>query len=149
MKALVSGLAVLLTTCSVIAVSADLFRSVPAFLLYTEQYLAALLALALPLIYLHVPAGAGRARQGPVPSGYDMLAALLGFLLRRRRMASSGSRHCRNWWRSGSVGMVILVVAGLVILLVLGGSSPHHRECVGLYDRRVFRSRTLRWRAAG
>src|SRR3954454_19625640 len=77
MKTLVNGLAVLLT-CSVIAVSTDLFRNA-GLSLYTEQYLAALLALALPLIYLHVPAGVGRSRTGPVP-WYDIIAAILGLL---------------------------------------------------------------------
>jgi hypothetical protein len=49
-----------------IAWSADLFRSV-GLIFYTEQYLGGMLAIALPLVYLHVPAGKGRARQGPVP----------------------------------------------------------------------------------
>src|SRR3954454_8704003 len=77
MKTLVNGLAVLLT-CSVIAVSADLFRRA-GLSLYTEQYLAGLVALALPLIYLQVPAAAGRPRVGPVPR-FDVLAAIAAFL---------------------------------------------------------------------
>src|SRR5215213_10598842 len=77
MKTLVNSLAVLLT-CSVIAVSADLFRRA-GLSLYTEQSLAGLLALALPLIYLHVPAGQGRTRTGPVP-WFDILAAIVAFL---------------------------------------------------------------------
>jgi TRAP transporter 4TM/12TM fusion protein len=114
MKKLVNALAVLLT-CAVIAVSADLFRSA-GLSLYTEQYLAALLAIALPLIYLHVPAGAGRARTGPVP-WYDLLAAAAGFLacvyvvMRFPPLSELVSE--RPW--DG------LLVAGLMILLVLEG----------------------------
>jgi TRAP transporter 4TM/12TM fusion protein len=69
----VNGLAVTLT-CAVIALAADLFRAAGA-MLYTEQYLAGLLALAMPLLFLHVPAEGGRARRtGPVP-WYDVVAA--------------------------------------------------------------------------
>ena len=114
MKAFVNALAVLLT-CSVIAVSADLFRNV-GLSLYTEQYLAALLALALPLIYLHVPAGTGRSRTGPVP-WYDMVAAVLGFLCSIYvvfRFPPLSELVAERPWDG-------LVVAGLMILLVLEG----------------------------
>jgi TRAP transporter 4TM/12TM fusion protein len=77
MRRLVNVLAVLLT-CSVIAVSADLFRRF-GISLYTEQYLAGLTAIALPLLYLHVPISGGRKREGPVP-WYDVLAAAVAFL---------------------------------------------------------------------
>jgi TRAP transporter 4TM/12TM fusion protein len=114
MKTLVNSLAVLLT-CSVIAVSADLFRRA-GLSLYIEQYLAGFLALALPLIYLHVPAGAGRTRTGPVP-WFDILAAVLGFLcsvyvvLRFPPLSELVSE--RPW--DG------LIVAGIMILLILEG----------------------------
>src|SRR5258706_5973594 len=64
MKRLVEILAVALT-CGAIALSADLFR-VAGLSLYTEQVLAGLLAIATPLVFLHVSAGGGsrRARAG-------------------------------------------------------------------------------------
>ena len=63
-------------TCGVIALSADLFRR-GGLSLYTEQYLAMLLAVAMPLLFLHVPARGGReGRTGPVP-WYDALAAIV------------------------------------------------------------------------
>jgi TRAP transporter 4TM/12TM fusion protein len=73
----VSILAVALT-CGIIALAADLFRRV-GLALYAEQYLSGLLALALPLIFLHVPAGGGRkGRVGRVP-WYDLVAAIVSF----------------------------------------------------------------------
>src|SRR5262252_6584136 len=64
MKGLTNFIAVLLT-CAVIAITADLFR-MAGLSLYTEQYLAGLMALALPLLYLHVPArGRRSSRTGP------------------------------------------------------------------------------------
>jgi TRAP transporter 4TM/12TM fusion protein len=73
MSKIVNALAVLLT-CSVLALAADMFRRL-GLALYAEQYLAALLALAMPLVFLHVPAKGGRGgRTGPVP-WYDILAA--------------------------------------------------------------------------
>ena len=65
-------------TCGVIGLSADLFRKA-GLSLYTEQYLAGLLAIAMPLLYLYVPAKGGReGRTGPVP-WYDILAAIASF----------------------------------------------------------------------
>ena len=57
--------------------AADLYREV-GIVIYTEQYLAAMLAIAVPLIYLAVPLGGQRRRQGRVP-WYDLAAAFLGF----------------------------------------------------------------------
>ena len=65
-------------TCVSIAWSLDLYRDF-GLLLYTEQYLGAMLALALPLVYLHVPAEQGRQRSAPVP-WYDVIAAVIGFM---------------------------------------------------------------------
>ena len=75
---IVSVFAILLTL-GAIAWGADLFRAV-GLVLYTEQYLGGMLALAFPLVYLAVPAGVERFRQGTVP-WYDKLAALAGFLV--------------------------------------------------------------------
>jgi TRAP transporter 4TM/12TM fusion protein len=73
MPAVVNALAVLLTS-AVIGVAADWFR-LAGFVLYTEQYIAGLLAIAMPLLFLHVPARGGRGgRSGPVP-WYDLVAA--------------------------------------------------------------------------
>ena len=78
MASLVNILAVALT-CGVIALSADLFRRV-GLALYTEQYLAGLLALVMPLLFLRVPARGGRKpRAAPVP-WYDILAAIASFV---------------------------------------------------------------------
>jgi TRAP transporter 4TM/12TM fusion protein len=76
MKALVNVLAVALTLGG-IALSADVFRTL-GLSLYTEQYLSALLAIATPLVFLHVSARGERGRKGPVP-WYDALAALVAF----------------------------------------------------------------------
>ncbi|MDH4188807.1 MAG: TRAP transporter fused permease subunit, partial [Betaproteobacteria bacterium] len=75
---LVSILAVALT-CGIIALAADLFHRF-GLSLYSEQYLAGLIALALPLLYLRVPAGGGRkGRSGSVP-WYDLAAAVVSFV---------------------------------------------------------------------
>jgi len=77
MRIVISVLAVTLT-CGVVGLSADLFRKA-GLSLYTEQYLAGLLALAMPLLYLYVPAKGGReGRVGPVP-WYDIMAAIASF----------------------------------------------------------------------
>lgn len=46
--------------------------------LYPEQFGAVMLALAVALVFLHVPAGGGRQRTRPAP-WYDLLAAAVGF----------------------------------------------------------------------
>src|SRR5258706_6361422 len=68
--AVVASLAVLLTA-GAIALSADLFRHA-GLSLYTEQYLSALLAIATPLVFLHVRANGERGGRAP---WYDVLAA--------------------------------------------------------------------------
>jgi TRAP transporter 4TM/12TM fusion protein len=86
MKILVNTLAVSLT-CGVLAWAADLVRML-GFVVYVEQYIAVMVALALPLVYLTVPARRaevhpeqeGGRRSGPVP-WFDMLAAGVGFAL--------------------------------------------------------------------
>ncbi len=73
-RAVVDGGAVLLSL-GAIAWAVDLFSRV-GLALYTEQFLAGMLALALPLVFLRVPASKGRS--GPVP-WYDLVAAAVGF----------------------------------------------------------------------
>ena len=65
MPKLVNVLAAILTA-AVLAMAADLFRIVLGINLYTEQYISGLLAIALPLVFLHVPAS-GKARRAPGP----------------------------------------------------------------------------------
>ncbi len=77
MKKLVDVMAIALTA-GVLALAADLFRRV-GIVLYAEQYLAGLLAIAMPLLFLHVAAN-GKERRGPIP-WYDVLAALASFLV--------------------------------------------------------------------
>jgi len=68
------ALAILLP-CGTIAFAADLFRRL-GWVFYPEQFFAFMLGLALALVYLHVPAGEGRERKGPIP-WYDKLAAAI------------------------------------------------------------------------
>jgi len=74
--AITAGLAIALT-CGAIAWATDLFR-MAGLVFYTEQYLGGMLAIAIPLVYLAVPAGKGRFRVGKVP-WYDLIAAVAGF----------------------------------------------------------------------
>jgi TRAP transporter 4TM/12TM fusion protein len=115
MRILVNVMAVTLTL-AVIAVTADLFRKV-GLSLYTEQYLAGLMALAMPLLYLHVPAQGRRGtRGGPVP-WYDLVAAGVAFAamvyVAVRFPSLSELVSARPW--DG------LIVAGIVIALILEG----------------------------
>lgn len=110
MSRLVSVLAVVLT-CGVIALSADLFRRA-GLVLYTEQYLAALLTIALPLVYLHVPAHGGKKRTGPIP-WYDMLAATVAFAaaaFAAVRFPSLSELVSRRPWDGLVVAAVLLVL---------------------------------------
>ncbi len=89
MSILINTLAVALTL-GVLAWAGDLVREL-GFLFYTEQYISVMLAIALPLVYLSVPArrqkrsavddeGSSRRRTGNVP-WYDIVAAILGAAL--------------------------------------------------------------------
>lgn len=55
----------------------DLLRRV-GIMVYPEQFAAVMLGIGIVLVYLHVPAGKGRARNGRVP-WYDLICAVLGF----------------------------------------------------------------------
>jgi TRAP transporter 4TM/12TM fusion protein len=110
------NVAAMVLTCAVVAVTADLFRKA-GLSLYTEQYLAGLMALALPLLYLHVPAHDRRGtRSGPVP-WYDLIAAAVSFAamvyVAIRFPSLSELVSARPW--DG------LIVAAIVIVLVLEG----------------------------
>ena len=76
MQAFISALSVLLSL-GVIAWACDLYRAV-GLLIYTEQFLAGMVAIALPLVFLHLPAKRNTERTGRVP-WYDLLAAALAF----------------------------------------------------------------------
>src|SRR5665647_1230263 len=115
MRGFVNGLAAMLTA-AVIAVSADLFRMF-GISLYTEQYLAGLLALAIPLVFLHVPASGDRAgRTGPVP-WYDLATAAVGFLCSVYtfvRFPDLSQQVSEQPWNG-------LIVAGILVVIFLEG----------------------------
>jgi TRAP transporter 4TM/12TM fusion protein len=115
-----------LLTCGVLAWAADVPRRL-GFLVYTEQYVACMVALALPLVYLSVPArpqrrqatdeeNHARRRTGGVP-WYDLAAAVLGFVLALyvaiRFPVLSEEASARPW--DG------LITAVLLCLLILEG----------------------------
>src|SRR5262245_45369728 len=113
MKRLVEILAVALTCCA-LALSADAFRWL-GLSLYTEQYLAGLLAIATPLVFLHVSAGGERGRR-TVP-WYDLCAAAVGFAAAGYlaiRYASLSELTSRQPWDG-------LVAAGALLVLFLEG----------------------------
>lgn len=114
MKKLVSILAVVLT-CGAIALSADLFR-MAGLSLYSEQYLAGLIAIATPLVFLNFSARGERGRTGPVP-WYDAAAAIAGFVAAAYlaiRYASLSELTSKQPWDG-------LLAAGALILLFLEG----------------------------
>ena len=113
MKKLTGFLAVALT-CGAIALSADVFRLV-GLSLYSEQYLAALLAIATPLVFLHVPARGERGRE-TVP-WYDLAAAAAGFLAAgylAARYATLSELTTRQPWDG-------LLAAGVLLVLFIEG----------------------------
>jgi TRAP transporter 4TM/12TM fusion protein len=76
-RALISLLAILLVSGSV-AWAADLYRALFGLILYTEQFVSGILALAFLLVFLAVPARANAPRA--VPPWYDILAGVAGFV---------------------------------------------------------------------
>ncbi|TMH76643.1 MAG: TRAP transporter large permease subunit [Betaproteobacteria bacterium] len=114
MGRLISVLAVVLT-CAAIALSADLFR-MAGLSLYTEQVLAGLLAIATPLVFLHVSVRGERGRTGNVP-WYDLAAAVIGFAASAYlaiRYASLSELTSKQPWDG-------LLAAGALIVLFLEG----------------------------
>jgi TRAP transporter 4TM/12TM fusion protein len=114
MGRLISVLAVVLT-CAAIALSADLFR-MAGLSLYTEQVLAGLLAIATPLVFLHVSARGERGRTGSVP-WYDLAAAIAGCVTSAYlaiRYASLSELTSKRPWDG-------LVAAGALLVLFLEG----------------------------
>jgi TRAP transporter 4TM/12TM fusion protein len=101
--------------CGTIVESADLFRKA-GFVFYPEQFFAAVFALAGALVYLAIPAGKGREREGPIP-WYDISAAVINFV--------AWIYIAINYPRFSefSTGFPIsgVVVAFVVILLLLEG----------------------------
>jgi TRAP transporter 4TM/12TM fusion protein len=103
-------------TCVALAWVLDLFRIV-GIVIYTEQFLAWALALAMPLIFVHVPAQRGQARGGRSESvpWYDMLAAIISFAAMAyvaiRFPVLSEQVFVRPW--------DALIVAAVVIVLML------------------------------
>ena len=116
MRVLVNILAVTVTSCAIL-LAADVPRRI-GINLYTEQYLAALTAIAMPLLYLYVPASGKRGgRQGnPVP-WYDIAAAIVScacmIYIAFNFPALSELVSARPW--DG------LIVAGITIVLMLEG----------------------------
>jgi len=149
MKTLVNALAVTLT-CGVLAWAADLIRLF-GFLIYVEQYIALMVALALPLVFLTVPArrvaphpeDEGTRRDGSVP-WFDQVAALAGFVLgiyiafRFPELSEMGSQ--RPWdglipaivlcllftegLRRTSGTAITVVVLGFFVLALIGHLLP-------------------------
>jgi len=142
MRAVVSALAVALTG-GIVALAADLFRRF-GLALHAEQYLAALLALAMPLLFLHVPASGGRkGRVGRAP-WYDLAAAAVSCACAAyvaiRYPALSDMVSVRPWdgllvaaalgmllleglRRTTGLALVIVTLAFFVLALV-GGELP-------------------------
>src|SRR6266702_1382292 len=114
MGRVISVLAVVLT-CAAVALSGDLFR-MAGLSLYTEQVLAGLLAIATPLVFLHVSARGERGRTGKVP-WYDLAAAIAGFAASAYlaiRYASLSELTSKQPWDG-------LLAAGALIVLFLEG----------------------------
>ncbi|MFM9972533.1 MAG: TRAP transporter permease [Burkholderiales bacterium] len=119
MRTFINVLAVTLS-CAILAVVVDLPRML-GLSVYFEQYLAGLLALAMPLLFLHVPASKGdeggyRVRKGPVP-WFDICAAIiacLASLFIMVRFPDYSELVSRRPWDG-------LIVAGVMFLLILEG----------------------------
>src|SRR5258706_11377118 len=135
MGRVISVLSVVLT-CASIALSADLFR-MAGLSLYTEQVLAGLLAIATPLVFLHVSAAGERGRAAAVP-WYDLAAAIVGSVAAAYlavRFPALSELTSRQPWDG-------LVAAGGLALLFLEGRrgaffSPHFYPPPPFLGRRV------------
>jgi len=140
MKSLTEILAVALTG-GAIALSADVFR-MAGLSLYTEQVLAGLLAIATPLVFLHVSARGERGRAA-VP-WYDLVAAAAGFAAAAYlaiRYASLSELTSKQPWDGllAAGALLVLFVEGLrrtsgaalfyttlafIVLAMIGGVLP-------------------------
>jgi TRAP transporter 4TM/12TM fusion protein len=102
-------------TLGIVALAADLFRRA-GLAWYAEQYLALLLALALPLVFLHIRASGRKARPAAVP-WYDLAAAVAAgvcsLYMALRYPELSDLVSVRPW--DG------LAVAGILLVLFLEG----------------------------
>jgi TRAP transporter 4TM/12TM fusion protein len=105
-------------TCGAIAWAADLYRKV-GLLLYTEQYLLGMLALALPLVFLTSRASkTAKAAAADRMPWYDWLAAGAGFgaagymAVRYPVLVELIASHPRDGLLAGLI-VIILVVEGL------------------------------------
>lgn len=76
MRLVINVLAALLPIGTIVW-ALDLLR-LAGLLVYPQQFGAVVVGVALALVFLHVPAGAGRQRSGRVP-WYDVLGAVAGF----------------------------------------------------------------------
>src|SRR5882672_2267439 len=141
MGRVISVLSVVLT-CASIALSADLFR-MAGLSLYTEQVLAGLLAIATPLVFLHVSAAGERGRAAAVP-WYDLAAAIVGSVaaayLAVRFPALSELTSKQPWDGLAAAGaLIVLFLEGLrrtsgaalfyttlafIVLAMFGGYLP-------------------------
>ncbi len=127
-KGVTAFLAVVLTLGS-IAWAADLFRKV-GLLLYTEQFLCGILAVALPLVFLSIRVTRNRERV-PIP-WYDIVAAVVGFLaltyiaVRYPVLAELVAAGPVDGLISGTI-MVVLVIE--VIVVICSGSDAACTAC--------------------
>jgi TRAP transporter 4TM/12TM fusion protein len=142
MNKFINLLAVALTA-GIIALAADLFRRA-GLAWYAEQYIALLLALALPLVFLHVPARGGRKAGRAAVPWYDVAAALAAFvcsLYMTLRYPQLSDRVSIRPWDGLAVAAVLLVLfleglrrttglalvavtATFFVLALVGGALP-------------------------
>ncbi|HSA90718.1 MAG TPA: TRAP transporter fused permease subunit [Burkholderiales bacterium] len=125
----VTAVLAVVLTCAAIAWAADLPREV-GLLLYTEQYLCGMLAVALPLLYLTTRATRTRPA-GKVP-WYDSVAAAVGFAaagymaVRYPVLAELLAGLPADGFVAGLVVMLLVVeglrrTAGTVLTVIVGG----------------------------
>ena len=102
----------ILMTCAVIALALDLYRTV-GLLPYPEQFLAAILAVAMPLVYIRY--GVNRElRRGSVP-WYDLLAAVVtcaGWIYVVVRLPVLSTRVAMT----PTDGLIVAAILGLLLL---------------------------------
>jgi len=154
-------------TCGAIAWAADLYREV-GLLLYTEQYLLGMLALALPLVFLTARAQktAEAAAANRVP-WYDWLAAAAGFgaagymAVRYPALAELIALHPRDGLVTALIVIVLvieglrrtagtaltMIIVGFIVLALVGHFIPG--ELAGRRVEWVNLAYYLAWDASG